>query len=215
MTLTGWLILVGLALISHIIGQSLIAFSLAHLAASFSSLTLLIQPVAATVLAWLILDEGLRTQQAIGGNRRLDRDLASAAARCRARNQTMNDRRTSIPLPWLIWGLAAAFYGYGYFQRVAPSVMTAELMREFDAGARRVGEFVGLLLLSIRPHSNPDWDDDRPARRQARVAGVRRTVCCRKLAVCPRADPGLGRNGAAPGRHGRRCPHGSARLRLR
>lgn len=67
MTLTGWLILVGLALISHIIGQSLIAFSLAHLAASFSSLTLLIQPVAATVLAWLILDEGLRTQQAIGG----------------------------------------------------------------------------------------------------------------------------------------------------
>jgi drug/metabolite transporter (DMT)-like permease len=67
MKLTGWLILVGLALVSHVIGQSLIAFSLAHLAASFSSLTLLIQPVAATVLAWLILDEGLRTQQAIGG----------------------------------------------------------------------------------------------------------------------------------------------------
>lgn len=67
MTLAGWLILVGLALISHIIGQSLIAFSLAHLAASFSSLTLLIQPVGAAVLAWLILGEGLRTQQALGG----------------------------------------------------------------------------------------------------------------------------------------------------
>ena len=51
----------------------------------------------------------------------------------------MNDRRTRIRLPWLIWGLAAAFYGYGYFQRVAPSVMTAELMREFDAGAAGLG----------------------------------------------------------------------------
>ena len=27
--------------------------------------------------------------------------------------------------PWLIWGLAAAFYGYAYFQRVAPSVLTS------------------------------------------------------------------------------------------
>jgi MFS family permease len=51
----------------------------------------------------------------------------------------MNDRRTSVPLPWIIWGLAAAFYGYGYFQRVAPSVMTAEIMREFDASAAGLG----------------------------------------------------------------------------
>jgi MFS family permease len=51
----------------------------------------------------------------------------------------MNNRRTSIPLPWVIWGLAAAFYGYGYFQRVAPSVMTAELMRDFDASAAGLG----------------------------------------------------------------------------
>lgn len=66
-TLTGWLILIGLAVVSHTFGQSLIAFALAHLAASFSSLTLLVQPVAATLLAWLLLNEGLRTQQAIGG----------------------------------------------------------------------------------------------------------------------------------------------------
>jgi drug/metabolite transporter (DMT)-like permease len=66
MTLAGGLISVGLALVSHIIGQSLIAFSLVHLAASFSSLTRLIQPVGATVLAWLILDEGFQTQQALG-----------------------------------------------------------------------------------------------------------------------------------------------------
>ena len=51
----------------------------------------------------------------------------------------MNDRRTDIVLPWLIWGVAAAFYGYGYFQRVAPSVMTAELMSEFNASAAGLG----------------------------------------------------------------------------
>lgn len=66
-TLTGWLILIGLAVVSHTFGQSLIALALAHLAASFSSLTLLVQPVAATLLAWLLLNEGLRTQQAIRG----------------------------------------------------------------------------------------------------------------------------------------------------
>jgi drug/metabolite transporter (DMT)-like permease len=53
--------------ISHTFGQSLIAFALAHLAASYSSLTLLIQPVAATILAWLLLGEGMQIQQALGG----------------------------------------------------------------------------------------------------------------------------------------------------
>ena len=66
-TWRGWLILVGLAVISHTFGQSLIAFALAHLAASYSSLTLLIQPVAATMLAWLLLGEGMQIQQALGG----------------------------------------------------------------------------------------------------------------------------------------------------
>ena len=51
----------------------------------------------------------------------------------------MNNRVMSSPLPWLIWGLAAAFYGYAYFQRVAPSVMTSELMRAFDANAAGLG----------------------------------------------------------------------------
>src|SRR5438045_5289115 len=42
---TGWKVLLGLALISHVGGQSLIAFALSHLPASFSSVTLLLQPV--------------------------------------------------------------------------------------------------------------------------------------------------------------------------
>ncbi len=48
-------------------------------------------------------------------------------------------RTTLVPLPWLIWGLAATFYGYGYFQRVAPSVLTTELMGTFDVTAASLG----------------------------------------------------------------------------
>ena len=66
-TAAGWLLLVGLALVSHAFGQSMIAFALAHLAASFSSLTLLLQPLTAALLAWLILDEHLTWLQALGG----------------------------------------------------------------------------------------------------------------------------------------------------
>lgn len=37
-------------------------------------------------------------------------------------------------LAWLMWGLGALFYAYGFFQRVAPSVMVDELMRDFAIG---------------------------------------------------------------------------------
>ncbi|MEE8270790.1 MAG: DMT family transporter [Alphaproteobacteria bacterium] len=66
-TLYGWAVLLGLALFSHAGGQSLIAYALAHLPAAFSSLSLLLQPVAAAVLAWLILGEPLGPLQALGG----------------------------------------------------------------------------------------------------------------------------------------------------
>ena len=63
---TGWLVLAGLALFSHAGGQSLIAYALAHLPASFSSVSLLLQPAAAAILAWILLDEPLGTLQAVG-----------------------------------------------------------------------------------------------------------------------------------------------------
>ncbi len=62
----GWAVLLGLALFSHAGGQSLIAYALAHLPAAFSSVSLLIQPAAAAVLAWVLLDEPLGVLQAIG-----------------------------------------------------------------------------------------------------------------------------------------------------
>lgn len=62
----GWAILAGLALISHVGGQSMIAYALAHLPAAFSSVSLLLQPAVAAVLAWVLLGEALGPVQAVG-----------------------------------------------------------------------------------------------------------------------------------------------------
>ncbi len=66
-TLYGWLILLGLALFSHTGGQGLVTFALAHLPASFSSVTLLLQPLLSALFAWLLLDEILTPWQMSGG----------------------------------------------------------------------------------------------------------------------------------------------------
>ena len=64
---SGWIVLIALALISQVGGQSLIACAFAHLPASFSSLSLLLQPAVAALLAWIILAEPLSLFQAFGG----------------------------------------------------------------------------------------------------------------------------------------------------
>ncbi len=63
----GWLLLVGLAVFCQIVGQGLITYALAHLPASFSSVSLLVQPVVAALIAWPLLGEGLVLPQAVGG----------------------------------------------------------------------------------------------------------------------------------------------------
>lgn len=67
LTVNGWFILLALALFSHFGGHGLIGFSLAHLPASFSSVTLLLQPVLAALFAWLFLGEILTPWQFLGG----------------------------------------------------------------------------------------------------------------------------------------------------
>jgi MFS family permease len=49
--------------------------------------------------------------------------------------------KTTPPLraAWLVWGLGALFYLIGFFQRVAPAVMTDELMRDFGINAAGLG----------------------------------------------------------------------------
>jgi drug/metabolite transporter (DMT)-like permease len=66
-TAYGWTILPGLALISHAAGQGLIAYALAHLPATFSSVGLLLQPVIAAFFAWVLLGEPLVALQVAGG----------------------------------------------------------------------------------------------------------------------------------------------------
>ncbi len=66
-TASGWRVLLALAIISHVGGQTLIAFALGHLPASFSSVSLLLQPVIAALLAAAMLNEPLTAAQILGG----------------------------------------------------------------------------------------------------------------------------------------------------
>lgn len=66
-SLVGWSILLCLALFSQAGGQSLIAYSLAHLPTALGSVGLLIQPVLAALIAWIIFAEALGGLQLIGG----------------------------------------------------------------------------------------------------------------------------------------------------
>lgn len=63
----GWIPLLALALVAQIGGQTVIAYALAHLPASLSSVSLLIQPLTAAVAAWLIFQEALSPLQILGG----------------------------------------------------------------------------------------------------------------------------------------------------
>jgi drug/metabolite transporter (DMT)-like permease len=63
----GWLKLLGLALISQVAGQSLIAYAMAHLPATLSSVALLLQPVIAALLAAVLLGEAMHGLQIVGG----------------------------------------------------------------------------------------------------------------------------------------------------
>jgi len=62
----GWAVLVALALISQVGGQSMIAYALAHLTPAFSAVALLLQPVLAAIIAWVLFAEGLGLLQFAG-----------------------------------------------------------------------------------------------------------------------------------------------------
>lgn len=61
-----WVVLVGLAFVSHTLGQGLITYASGHLAASVLSVTLLLQPVLAAAFAWVVLGERVSLVQAGG-----------------------------------------------------------------------------------------------------------------------------------------------------
>ncbi len=66
-TLAGWLPLLALAWFTHVVGQSLIVYALAHLPAAFGSVSLLVQPLVAAILAWILFAEALGIYHFVGG----------------------------------------------------------------------------------------------------------------------------------------------------
>ncbi|HLS67864.1 MAG TPA: MFS transporter [Kiloniellales bacterium] len=48
--------------------------------------------------------------------------------------------------PWLVWLLGALLFCYGFFQRVAPSVIIDSLMRDFAVGAAVLGNLSAIYL---------------------------------------------------------------------
>lgn len=65
-TWRGWAILLALALISHVGGQGLIAYAMAHLPTSFTSVALVLEVIAAAALGWLFLGEDIGPLQWLG-----------------------------------------------------------------------------------------------------------------------------------------------------
>lgn len=66
-SLNGWLCLIGLAWLSHAGGQGLLSYALGRLPATFSSLVIFLEAVAAAIMAWAFLGERLSALQICGG----------------------------------------------------------------------------------------------------------------------------------------------------
>ena len=65
-TVYGLLILLGLGITSQVIGQGFIAYSLAYIAPNVATLILLLQPIVAIFMGWLIFSESLTYVQLLG-----------------------------------------------------------------------------------------------------------------------------------------------------
>jgi drug/metabolite transporter (DMT)-like permease len=64
---SGWAALVALAVVSQVGGQGLVALALGALPATFSSLVIFLEAIAAAAFGWLILSEELGPLQLLGG----------------------------------------------------------------------------------------------------------------------------------------------------
>lgn len=64
------------------------------------------------------------------------------------RNLTQELAPPPARLGWTIWGLGAILYLIGFYQRVAPGVMTGELMRDFQINASALGNLSAFYFYS-------------------------------------------------------------------
>ena len=66
-SVSGWTVLLALAVVSHAGGQGMLSVALGLLPASFSSLVIFLEAVAAAAVAWAVLGEAISPVQALGG----------------------------------------------------------------------------------------------------------------------------------------------------
>ena len=89
----------------------------------------------------------------------------------------------SKPLPplrlaWTVWGLGAALYIFGFFQRVAPGVMTTELTTDFNLTGAELGNLSAFYFYSYVAMQIPtgllsdSWGPRRLLTAGALVAGL-------------------------------------------
>ena len=89
----------------------------------------------------------------------------------------------SKPLPplrlsWTVWGLGAALYIFGFFQRVAPGVMTTELIADFNLTGAELGHLSAFYFYSYVAMQIPtgllsdSWGPRRLLTAGALVAGL-------------------------------------------
>lgn len=83
-----------------------------------------------------------------------------------------------IRIAWFVWGLGALFYLLAFFHRVAPAVMTEELMREFHINAGTLGNLAAYYFYSYVAMQIPTgimadrWGPRRLLSTGAMIAGL-------------------------------------------
>lgn len=92
----GWAACVGLGLM-HVVGQGGVAWSLGRLPASVTAVVILIQPVVAALLGWLIFAETMTPIQTLGGVLVL---AAIVIAQWSTQTKTGAETETSTPAKW-------------------------------------------------------------------------------------------------------------------
>jgi drug/metabolite transporter (DMT)-like permease len=67
LTVRGWAIVIGLAVISQLIGHGLMTYAVKHVSAGISSMSTLIIPMLSTMMAWAFLGEPVEPHHWLGG----------------------------------------------------------------------------------------------------------------------------------------------------
>jgi drug/metabolite transporter (DMT)-like permease len=94
-TALGWAACVGLGF-THVVGQGGVAWALGRLPAALTAVTILVQPIVAALLGWLVFGEALAPLQALGGALVLGAVLLAQAST--AKTKTGAEAKAAAPV---------------------------------------------------------------------------------------------------------------------